>query len=416
VERPRVILHADMDAFYASVEQRDRPELRGRPVIVGGTSDRGVVSAASYEARRFGVRSAMPAAQARQLCPDGVFLRGDMQRYAHESRRIFAIFRDFTPAVEGISIDEAFLDLTGSQKLLGPAVEVGHRLRARVRAETGLAVSVGIAPVKMVAKIASDLAKPDGLLEVQPGELRDFLDPLPVGRLWGVGPVAEARLRRAGFETVGDLARADSRALERLLGDWGRHIQALARGDDAREVESYREAVSYSEENTFAHDVGERGPLVATALAHAESVARRLRRDGVRARTVVLKLKLGRRRAPGPRGYPLRTRRVTLSEATDDGAVIAAAARALLDAEAPGEPVRLLGVGVTGIVPATEEQLALFGEQARRERRRRLNRALDEIGDRFGRSAVRRASEGSTERASLSHQIKRGEGGEPEPR
>ncbi|TFG96497.1 MAG: DNA polymerase IV, partial [Myxococcales bacterium] len=184
-----MILHADMDAFYASVEQRDRPELRGRPVIVGGTGPRGVVAAASYEARRFGVRSAIPTAQARALCPEGVFLRGDMRRYARESERIFEIFRRFTPLVEGLSLDEAFLDLSGTERLHGPPAEAGRRLRALVRAEIDLAVSVGIGPVKMVAKIASEAAKPDGLLEVPADGVRAFLDPLPVERLWGVGPV-----------------------------------------------------------------------------------------------------------------------------------------------------------------------------------------------------------------------------------
>ena len=223
----RAVLHADMDAFYASVEQRDRPELRGKPVIVGGTGDRGVVSAASYEARPFGVRSAIPTAEARRLCPDGVFLRGDMRRYGAESRRIFAIFRRFTPLVEGLSLDEAFLDLSGTERLLGPPAEVGKRLRAEVRAETGLAVSVGIAPVKMVAKIASDAAKPDGLLEIPARQVREFLEPLPVGRIWGVGPVAQARLAAAGFRTVGDLARADAARLEAALGPWGLGVAAL---------------------------------------------------------------------------------------------------------------------------------------------------------------------------------------------
>jgi DNA polymerase-4 len=311
--------------------------------------------------------------------------------------------------VEGISIDEAFLDLTGSERLLGPPVEVGHRLRARVREETGLAVSVGIAPVKMVAKIASELAKPDGLLEVAADEVRGFLDPLPVRRLWGVGPVAGERLARAGFETVGDLARAEAREIERQLGDWGLAVRRLARGEDVREVEAYREAVSYSEENTFGRDVSDRRQLDDTALAHAESVARRLRRDGVLARTVVLKLKLARRTAPGPRGYPLLTRRVTLTEPTDDGAVITEVARSLLDRAALAEPVRLLGVGVTNIVAGEAEQLGLFGERGDRERRRRLNRALDEISDRFGQAAVKRATQGATERAGLSQQIKRGE-------
>jgi DNA polymerase-4 len=407
--RPRVVLHADMDAFYASVEQRDRPELRGRPVVVGGTSRRGVVSAASYEARRFGVRSAMSSAEARRLCPDAVFLPGDMRKYARESKRIFEVFARYTPAVEGLSLDEAFLDLTGSERLLGPPAEVGARLRAEVRAETGLAVSVGIAPVKLVAKIASDLAKPDGLLEVRADEVRAFLAPLPVGRLWGVGAVAEARLRAAGFATIGGLAAADPARLRAALGDHAVGIARLARGEDLREVEPWREPVSYSEENTFERDVSDPARLAATAREHAEAVARRLRRDGLAARTVVLKLKLGRRVAPGPRGYPLVTRRTTLREPSDDGAALADAARSLLARAAPGEPVRLLGVGATGLVRAEAGQLPLFAASEARGRRRRLNRALDEIARRFGAEAVQRADAHAPERAGLSLQIKRGE-------
>jgi DNA polymerase-4 len=398
-----------MDAFYAAIEQRDRPELRGRPVIVGGTSGRGVVSAASYEARAFGVHSAMPTAEARARCPDGVFVPGDMAKYARESRRIFAVFDRFTPAVEGLSLDEAFLDLTGTERLLGPAREVGERLRCEVRAETGLAVSVGIAPVKLVAKIASDLAKPDGLLEVEPGRIREFLDPLPVGRLWGVGPVAEERLARAGIRTIGELAGARPEALRGALGDWGAHAAALARGEDVREVEPYREAVSLSEENTFGADVSERSTLEAAILTHAESVARRLRRSGLRAQTVVLKLKLGRRVAPGPRGFPLLTRRATLAEPSDDGEVLAQAARALLARAELAEPVRLVGVGATNLVPADPEQLGLFADAAGRARRARLNRALDALAERYGASVVRRAGQGDVARAGLSLQRKRGE-------
>jgi DNA polymerase-4 len=409
VERCRTILHADMDAFYASIEQRDRPELRGRPVIVGGTGSRGVVSAASYEARRFGVHSAMPTVEARRLCPDGVYLRGDMARYVRESKRIFEIFRRYAPEVEGLSLDEAFLDLTGTERLLGPVLGVGERLRKEVREETGLVVSVGIAPVKMVAKIASDCAKPDGLLEVRAAELREFLDPLPVGRIWGVGPVTRARLESAGIHTVGDLTRADRRELHRMLGDWGDHIARLARGIDLREVEPYREAVSISEENTFVSDVSSREDLEASILVHADAVARRLRRSGYCARTVVLKLKLARRVAPGPRGYPLLTRRATMDEPTDDGGVIAEMARRLLAREKLEEPVRLLGVGVTNLASSAATQLALFAPDRERERRSRLNRALDEIADRFGPKAVTRAGSAEVSRAGLSFQIKRGE-------
>jgi len=404
----RVILHADMDAFYASIEQRDRPELRGRPVMVGGTSRRGVVTAASYEARVFGVRSAMSTAEALERCPDGVFLPGDMAKYARESRRIFAIFDRFSPAVEGLSLDEAFLDLSGTERLLGPAVAVGERLRREVRDETGLAVSVGIAPVKMVAKIASDLAKPDGLLEVKAGTVRAFLDPLPVSRLWGVGPVAEARLVRAGIRSIGDLARAPREALQRGLGDWGLAAARLARGEDVREVEAYREAVSMSEENTFAEDVADRGTLEAAILTHAESVARRLRRSELRAHTVVLKLKLARRVAAGPRGFPLLTRHATLAEPSDDGEVLAQTARALLARAELSEPVRLLGVGATNLVPADPEQLGLFADAALRARRRRLNRALDTLAERYGASVVRRAGQGDVARAGLTLQLKKG--------
>jgi DNA polymerase-4 len=399
VSARRVVLHADMDAFYAAVEQRDRPELRGRPVIVGGTGARGVVSAASYEARAYGVRSAMPTFEARRLCPDGVYLRGSMRRYGRESKRIFEIFRRFTPLVQGLSLDEAFLDIGGTERLFGPPVELARRLRAEVRGETGLVVSVGIAPVKMVAKIASDLAKPDGLLEVPADQLRAFLDPLPVGRLWGVGPVARGRLEAGGFRTVGDLARAEAARLEALLGSWGLEVARLARGEETSEVEPYSEPVSYSEENTFRSDVDDDGVLRSTIIAHAEAVSRRLRADGQRARTVVLKLKLARRRAPGPRGYPVITRRTTLAEPTDDGEALARAAFDLLARADLREPVRLLGVGATNLVGRAGEQLPLFAAREGAARRSRLNRALDELARRFGAEAVVRGGPADTERA-----------------
>ncbi len=398
-----------MDAFFASVEQRDRPELRGQPVIVGGTGRRGVVSAASYEARRFGVRSAMPTGEARRLCPGGVFLPGDMARYARESRRIFEIFRRFAPQVEGLSLDEAFLDVTGSERLLGCARDVALALRRGVREETGLAVSVGIGPVKLVAKIASDLAKPDGLLEVAPQAVEAFLAPLPVGRLWGVGPVAEASLVAAGLRTIGDLAHADAARVERLLGRHGRELAALARGHDPRPVEPERAPVSISEESTFAGDVSDQTLLEATALAHAEAVARRLRRAGLRARTVVLKLKLAQRRRPGARGFDLVSRRVTLALATDDGEVLHREACRLLARAALAEPVRLLGVGVTGLAPREALQPGLFDAPVADTRRDRLNRALDAVTERFGAGSVVRAGAAPAERAGLTLQIKRGE-------
>ena len=444
--RSRCVLHADMDAFYASVEQRDRPELRGRPVVVGGAGPRGVVAAASYEARVFGVRSAMSSAEAKQRCPELIFVSGDMARYAQESRRIFEIFRHYSPIVEGLSLDEAFLDLTGSERLLGPARQVAERLRREVREATQLAVSVGIGPIKMVAKIASGMAKPDGCCEVKAEDVRAFLDPLPARKIWGVGPVAAERLERLGYRTIGDLARAELDALHRALGDWGVSIGRLARAEDLREVEPHREAVSLSEENTFDVDVHDRETLERTILAHSEAVARRLRRQDLMARTVVLKWRLGRRRKAGPRGYPVRTRQATLAVATDDGGEIARVASSLLE-DALAEPVRLLGVGVSGLVPVPasaatdgaagaigETQLSLFAaadapvpaggaaksdresgnpDAARRTaqdppRRWRLNRALDALADRFGDDVVRRASQAEIKHATLSGQWKKG--------
>lgn len=414
-DRQRCILHADMDAFYASVEQRDNPELRGRPIVVGGAGARGVVAAASYEAREFGVFSAMSSFEAKRLCPDLIFVPGHMKRYAEESRRVFEIFRSYSPLVEGLSLDEAFLDLTGSERLLGPARDVGERLRREVRETTALAISVGIGPIKMVAKIASGAAKPDGLLEVPADSVRSFLDPLSARKIWGVGPVAGERLDGFGYRTIGDLARADLKTLRAHLGDWGESIGRLARGEDVREVAPHREAVSISEENTFEQDVSDRATLEATILTHAEAVARRLRRQNLFARTVVLKWRLGRRAKEGPRGYPARTRQLTLAEPTDDGEVISQIAKTLL-VDALLEPVRLLGVGVSGLVDAggAVAQLSLFDTPADPKtiqappRKRDLNRALDALADRFGDDVVRRASQGEARHATLSGQWKKG--------
>jgi len=408
-EKQKVILHADLDAFYASVEQRDRPEFQGQRVAVGGTGPRGVVSAASYEARRFGVHSAMPSFEARRLCPKLIFLRGNMALYQHESRKVFQIFRSFSPKVEGLSLDEAFLDLTGTARLLGRPREVGDALRAQVRDALDLPLSVGIAPVKMVAKIASETAKPDGLFEVLPGEVSGFLEPLPVHRIWGVGVVAQGRLQAAGFHTLGDLARAADSALRDSLGNWGIEMARLARGDDSREVDPYRKVVSYGEENTFERDIEDLGVLESAIRSHAEAVARRLRRDGLRASTVVLKWKAAQRIAPGPRGHPVRTRRMTLAHAVDDGVEITAAAKRLLNEKGPGEPVRLIGVSCTNLVKEYASQLPVF-PWADGEKRKKLNQTVDRITERFGKGALRRASREETARAGLSIQIKHGDG------
>lgn len=412
---PRVILHADMDAFYAAIEQRDRPELRGVPLVVGGRPPRGVVAAASYEARRFGIHSAMPSVEALRRCPDVVFLPGDMAKYGRESRRIFAIFERYSPDVEPLSLDEAFIDVTTCLRALAaPPLEIGRRLKADVLRETGLRVSVGIGPVKMVAKIASDLSKPDGLLEVPPDGVREFLAPLPIGRLWGVGQVTEGALRAIGLDTigalasldVGELARRTARSRHGLTPAGLERLWRLARGEDQRAVESEREAKSYGEENTFMTDVHDLRTLGDAIGQHAEAVARRLRKDEVVGTVVRLKVKSTEKLAT-PGKYRLYSRQETLPEPTDDGATIARVARALLACGDLPMPVRLIGVAVAGIRPSAAsmgEQMSIFAAPKSRD----LNRALDAITSRFGTGAVRRGV-GGAEKASPTLGVKRGE-------
>jgi DNA polymerase-4 len=401
----RVIMHADMDAFYASVEQRDRPELRGRPVIVGGTSTRGVVMAASYEARRFGVHSAMPTVRARALCPDAVFLPGDMAKYRRESARIRQLFATVSSDVEPLSLDEAFIDITGSRRLLGSPLAIGRLLKERVRTATALTVSVGIGPGKMIAKIASDLAKPDGLLEVRPPDVLAFLRPLPVGRLWGVGPVTQAALASAGIATVGDLATSPPRLLAEAVSERAaEHLRRLACGQDARIVEPDLAAKSYGEEGTFAADVRDDQTVREAIVMHAEAVARRLRHEHVRARIVVLKIKLATRIGAGR--FRLLTRQATLPRASDDGKVLSDAALGLWQAHRPRAAVRLIGVTAAGIAETAEAQLPLLADPGQ-ARRAALNRALDTLVARYGRASVTR---GAGQRGEgLTTRLKRGE-------
>jgi DNA polymerase IV len=410
----RWILHADMDAFYASVEQRDRPELRGRPVIIGATSARGVVAAASYEARRFGVRSAMPGFRARELCPHGVFLPSDMPKYVAASGAVHAVFEEVTPLIEPLSLDEAFLDITGSVRLLGSPLEIARRIKRRVREAVDLAISVGVGPTKQVAKIACTLGKPDGLLLVPPEAVRWLLDPLPVRRLWGVGPVLEKTLTALGLHTVADLAAADPEQLCASVGDRAHELVMLARGHDPRPVVADGDPKSYGEENTFEHDISDRDTITAALTAHAEAVARRVRHDGFRGRTVTLKIKLARRLGGRPSRlaaasdepiYPLLSRQKTLAAPTDDGAVIRELAIALWDAAAIDEPVRLLGVSLSGLEPRAQEQLELFSPPRPRDR---LGPALDAIHARFGQAAIRRAVD-EPEKATHSMRKKRGQ-------
>jgi DNA polymerase-4 len=382
---PLTILHVDMDAFYASVEQRDRPELRGRPVIVGGPGGRGVVSAASYEARRFGVHSAMPTATARRLCPGRVFLPVRMGHYAAVARQIRAILLSFTPLVEPLSLDEAFLDVGGCEALFGPAPAIARGIKERIRGETGLVASVGVASNKFLAKLASDHGKPDGLVVVPPDRVAEFLAPLPVGRLWGVGARAEQRLQALGVRTVGQLAALPEAALAGPFGEAGRHAWQLAHGRDDRAVVPDREAKSLSTETTFPQDVGEREVLRAWLLDLVDHLGGRLRQEGVRARTVELKVRAS--------DFRTRTRSCTLAEPTDLTEALWGAARQLFERALTPDvlPVRLLGVGAGNLTRDPAVQGHLF-DGARRVRQGALDRAVDAIRGQFGAAAIQRGS------------------------
>lgn len=404
----RAIIHLDLDAFYASVEVLDNLALSGKPVIVGGSERRGVVAAASYEARKHGVRSAMPIARAKRLCPGGVFLPVRMDRYKEFSERVFSIFRRFTPVIEQLSIDEAFLDVAGSRRLHGPPEVIARKIREAVRTETGLTVSAGVASVKFVAKIASDLGKPDGLTVVAPGTERAFLAPLEVEKLWGVGEVTARALHGMGIRTISDLARVPVETLKARFGAHGEHLHLLSHGIDDRQVETEVEAKSIGHEDTYDEDILGRDLLQRELLCLADRVASRLRRHGVRGRTVTLKVKY--------RDFRQVTRAATLPAATDDGSAIYWTAVTLLDKTDAGKtPVRLLGIslsklsgGKEGAVPGKAEQLPLFGRPpagretgspgrsapspASREKKVKLNRAVDRIREKFGKKGIRPAA------------------------
>jgi DNA polymerase-4 len=379
------ILHVDLDAFFAAVEQRDRPELRGKPVIVGGgdPTARGVVSAASYEARTFGVHSAMPLRTALALCPHGVFLPVDGRRYQAASRAVMAILRRFTPLVEPISIDEAFLDVTGSRALFGDGPTIAAIIRANIRAEVGLVASVGVATTKLVAKIASDLRKPDGLVVVPPGDEAAFLAPLAIARLWGVGEKTEAALRELGVTTIGELAALPEDLLVRRFGKHGASLGSRARGIDPDPVGGAEPARSISHEHTFDVDTSDSEVIERTLLAMADGVASRLRSSGLRAGTVQVKIR--------DSTFRTITRQRTLAVPTDLTDPIWQAALGLARPEVRGIRVRLLGV--TALHLGEREQLGLFEDApgAGSERQRRATEAGDAIRRRYGPGAVTRA-------------------------
>lgn len=339
----RRILHVDMDAFFASVEQRDKPELRGKPIVVGGTpGGRGVVAAASYEARKFGIHSAMPASRALRLCPDLIFVRPDFGRYKAASEQIFEIFHSWTPHVEGLSLDEAFLDVTENLRGVPTGTEVARQLRAEIFETTGLTASAGVAPVKFVAKIASDYRKPDGLTVVRPDQVLDFIHPLPVEKLWGVGPATAKRLHAVGLRTIGDVYARKEHELVEALGSQGRWLATLSRGEDPRPVRSRRGRKSISAERTFAQDILERSALEDVLGDQAQRVAESLKSKGWVARTVVLKLRYD--------DFSTLTRSKTLDRPVGAVEAIQSTGLALLSKTDAGlRPVRLIGLGVSGL-------------------------------------------------------------------
>ena len=397
----RHILHVDMDAFFVSVELLDRPELRGRPVVVGGSGPRGVVAAASYEARAYGVHSAMPSSVARRRCPQALFLDGRHERYREVSAVVMGIFGDVTPLVEPLSLDEAFLDVSGRVRSLGPAPTIAASIRARVLDEVGLTCSVGVAHNKFLAKLATETAKPRatptgpvfgrGGAVVDPDDVEAFLWPLAASDLWGVGPATLAKLQRLGVATVGDIARLPLDTLSRAVGAAsGTQLHRLSHGLDDRPVEPDVAAKSISHEETFPTDVADRARLEREIVRLADAVADRLRRSGSYARTIQLKVRHGT--------FQTITRSLTIAGGTDDGVEIARTARALLDEVDVSGGVRLIGVGVSGFADVADrvEQLSLLDAAGGavdaaappRGERRELNRAVDEIRERFGRTSI----------------------------
>ncbi|MFO0871677.1 MAG: DNA polymerase IV [Pirellulales bacterium] len=381
-----MILHVDMDAFYASVEERDDPSLVGRPVIVGGSAEgRGVVCAANYVARQFGVHSAMSAALARRRCPQAVFLKPRIDYYAEVSRQIRDILEQFTPLVEPLSLDEAFLDCTGSEPLFGSSVQIGQQIKRRIRDQLRLVASVGVAPNKFLAKIASDLGKPNGFVVVAPDQVQEFLDPLPVGRIWGVGKVTDRVFEQLAIRTIGQLRQWPLATLEERFGPAGRHYWELAQGRDARPVVPDREAKSISHETTFAEDIADDEILRAWLVELVEQVARRLRRHDFQGRAIELKVRLA--------DFSTITRSLTLPRPTNVTQELLDAGLELLTQRLPVRrlPVRLLGFGVSKLAESGLVQQQLFGEPER-ERQKELDGVADRIVARFGRSALRRGT------------------------
>jgi DNA polymerase IV len=385
----RSILHVDMDAFYASVEQLDQPEYRGRPVIVGadpkGGKGRGVVAACSYEARKFGVRSALPISRAWKLCPQGVYVRPRMARYAEVSRQIMETFRRYTDLVEPLSIDEAFLDITGSVALFGPPEGIARTIKKEIRERTGLTASIGLAPNKFLAKIASDVKKPDGYMVVREDQIETFLRDLPISRLWGVGPKTEQRLHELGFRTIGQLAGTGRDSLVRSLGSLGEHLYQLSQGRDDRPVVPNWEPKSISSETTFDEDTADRELLLRTILDLSHHVAERLRSDGYRAKKVTLKLRYS--------SFSTHTKQQSIPKLIETGEEIATVARGLFSQFELKQKIRLIGVAAGDLHRDGDDpaQLSLFGQTS--NTKEKLSHTVDEIKEKFGPGALRRGSQ-----------------------
>lgn len=376
----RTILHADMDAFYTSVEQRDCPEFCGKPVVVGadpkGGKGRGVVAAASYEARRFGIHSAQPISQAYRRCPEAVFLRGRYERYHEVSGSIMSVFREFTPLVEPVSLDEAFLDISGTERLFGSPERIGRAIKEKIRQKEQLTASVGIGPNKLIAKIASDLKKPDGFVLVAPDQAESFLAPLPVSRLWGVGKKSEEHLNKLGIWTVGDLARRSKSTLNGVFGKMGDCLWEYAHGIDDDPVVPEREAKSISNENTFGEDQDDPVLLRKTLLELSEKVGFRMRQEGLLARTVFIKVRIS--------DFTTWDRRATLPQPFSLSETIYREASALFNScDLLGQKVRLLGVGVTQLLSGEEVQSDLF-QPVTTEKREKVTQAVDRLKEKFG--------------------------------
>ena len=382
--RDSMILHVDMDAFYASVEQFDDPRLAGKPVVVGGTPEgRGVVAAANYTAREYGIHSAMPAARARRLCSHAVFIKPRMERYSAVSLALRTIFCRYTPVIEPLSLDEAFLDVTSSLRLFGEAESIASRIKGDIFDELGLVASVGVAPNKFLAKLASDLDKPDGLVVVPVDAIEAFLEPLPVSRLWGVGKVSKRGLAEMGVTTIGDLRRLPAELLSSRFGNSAAHFARLARGIDDRQVVPDRDAKSISHETTFATDIGDDEVLRSWLLELTEQVATRLRRQQLRGKTVFIKVRY--------EDFRTITRSETLDAPTSVTRELYSTAARLLQTqfERHSQPVRLLGMGASGITAENLEQGQLFVSEDS-EQQQRIDSVVDAVKSRFGNRSMRR--------------------------